>query len=223
MKLFVHDPDSTSPEAVEVSETALIRELVGHHGDLAWLAEAETPLELDITVTEAGLHDGHHVFRGPHRKVEVNLYVAAERRANHSFAPSLRSERILAWGVKHLKLGEVADFELIDRSSSATVDPDRRIGTLTQRAPAALDLELRRTLRDVNIVVNATRYSVAAGPISFAAVVALAYPTPPGPNPEYTVQYRKGPSADPKRSLLEGQHVEAREGMIFNVTATDKS
>ena len=223
MQLFVHDPDTTSPQIIEIAETVLVRELVvGHDGDLVWLAEVEVPLELDVTVVEAGRGHGHHVHRGPHRKVEVNL-VGEGRHAHHRFAPSLRCARIIAWGVEHLQLGKIADVELIDRGSGAVVDPDRQIGTLTRRGHGTLELELRRVRHDVHIVVNATRHTVAAGSISFDAVVALAYPNPPGPNPEYTVQYRKGPSADPKRSLLAGHDVEVREGMIFNVTATDKS
>lgn len=77
--------------------------------------------------------------------------------------------------------------------------------------------------RDVTIIVNATPHRVAAGVITFEAVVALAYPTPPGPNPEYTVAYRKGGPHHPKGTLNEGQSIDVREGMIFNVTATDKS
>lgn len=223
MQLFVHDADTVSPQVLEISETALVRELVvGRDGDLVWRAEVEIPLELDVTVVDAGLSNGHHVHRGPHRKVEVNL-VAEGRHAHHHFAPSLRCARVIAWGVEHLHLGKPADVELVERATGTIVDPDRHIGTLSRRGHSTLELELRRVRHDVHIVVNATRYIVAAGSISFDAVVALAYPTPPGPDPEYTVQYRKGPSADPKRSLLQGHDVEVREGMIFNVTATDKS
>lgn len=52
MQLFVHDPDTTSPQIIEIAETVLVRELVvGHDGDLVWLAEVDVPLELDITVS----------------------------------------------------------------------------------------------------------------------------------------------------------------------------
>lgn len=108
----------------------------------------------------------------------MNL-VAEGRHAHHRFAPSLRCARIITWGgVEHLQLGKIADVELIDRGSGAIVDPDRHIGTLTRRGHGTLELELRRVRHDVHIVVNATRHTVAAGSISFDAVVALAIRPP---------------------------------------------
>jgi hypothetical protein len=77
--------------------------------------------------------------------------------------------------------------------------------------------------RDVTIIVNATRHTVPAGLISFEALAALAFPVPPGPNPEYTVSYRGGDPRHPEGTVVEGQSVKVREGMIFNVTGTDKS
>ena len=55
-------------------------------------------------------------------------------------------------------------------------------------------------------------------------IVKLAFPTPPsGANILYTVSYEDGPKANPQGSLKEGGTVEVKDGMIFNVTATDKS
>lgn len=77
---------------------------------------------------------------------------------------------------------------------------------------------------DFRIIVNAEPKEVAARRLSFAEVVKLAFPAPPsGSNILYTITYRHGPKANREGSLLEGSSVKIRNGMIFNVTATDKS
>jgi len=76
----------------------------------------------------------------------------------------------------------------------------------------------------IAIVVNAQKKEVAETKLTFDEVVKLAYPIPPdGQNIMFTIKYRKGPKANPKGSLLEGQSVRIKDGMIFDVTPTDRS
>lgn len=75
----------------------------------------------------------------------------------------------------------------------------------------------------VTIIVNTREKSVPKGKISFEQVVALAFDTPPtGPNVAFTVLYRRG-QGNHEGSLVPGSTVEVVEGMIFNVSATDRS
>jgi hypothetical protein len=74
------------------------------------------------------------------------------------------------------------------------------------------------------IYVNGQKKVVTTKTVTFAEIVKLAYPTPPtGDNILYTVSYEDGPPANPQGSLMEGETVKVKNGMIFNVTATDKS
>ena len=74
------------------------------------------------------------------------------------------------------------------------------------------------------IYVNGQKKVVTTKTLTFAEIVKLAYPTPPtGENILYTVSYEDGPPANPQGSLKEGGTVKVKNGMIFNVTATDKS
>jgi hypothetical protein len=74
------------------------------------------------------------------------------------------------------------------------------------------------------IYVNGQKKVVTTKTLTFDQVVKLAYPTPPtGQNILYTVSYEDGPPANPQGSLTEGGTVKLKNGMIFNVTATDKS
>lgn len=74
------------------------------------------------------------------------------------------------------------------------------------------------------VIVNGREKKVKGEELSFDQIVKLAFDTPPtGDNVVYTITYRKGPGKHPEGTVLEGKSVEIKDGMIFNVTATDKS
>ena len=86
------------------------------------------------------------------------------------------------------------------------------------------NVEESKREKDFTIVVNAREKVVRSKELSFAAVVALAFETAPhGANTAYTITYRRGEGNKPEGTLVEGQSVKIKDGMIFNVTATDKS
>lgn len=72
------------------------------------------------------------------------------------------------------------------------------------------------------IIVNGREKVVTEKEMSFAEIVALAN-LPTGPNIVFTVTYRRGEGNKPEGTLVEGDTVKIKDGMIFNVTATDKS
>ena len=72
------------------------------------------------------------------------------------------------------------------------------------------------------IVVNGREKVVSTRELSFADIVALAG-LPSGPTIVFTVTYRRGHGEKPEGTLVEGDTVKIKDGMIFNVTATDKS
>ena len=74
------------------------------------------------------------------------------------------------------------------------------------------------------IIVNAEAKEVARNRLSFEDVVKLAFEMPPsGPNILITVDYGMGPPANPQGSLQKGQSVRIKNGIVFDVTATDRS
>ena len=74
------------------------------------------------------------------------------------------------------------------------------------------------------IIVNGRQKVVTPNDLSFADIIALAFDNPPtGPNIVLTVTYRRGEGNKPEGTLVEGETVHIKDGMIFNVTATDKS
>jgi hypothetical protein len=75
----------------------------------------------------------------------------------------------------------------------------------------------------VTVIVNARPKTVPKGKITFDQVVALADGLPKGPQVLYTVLYRKGEDKKPQGSLVAGEDVNVKDGMIFDVSATDQS
>lgn len=78
--------------------------------------------------------------------------------------------------------------------------------------------------KEVKIVVNGEEKETSETRLSFNEVVAIAFPVPPsGENIMFTITYRKGPAANLKGTLTETGSVKVKKGMIFDVTATDRS
>lgn len=79
--------------------------------------------------------------------------------------------------------------------------------------------------KKITIIVNGREKTVPKrDPLTFDEVVALAYDNPPsGPYVCFTITYRRGQGNRPEGTLVEGESVMPKKGMIFNVTATDKS
>lgn len=79
--------------------------------------------------------------------------------------------------------------------------------------------------KNVTIIVNTRGQTVEKNKeISFEEVVSLAYDgnPPTGPYLEFTVMYRRG-EGNKDGSLVAGQTVKVKEGMVFSVSATDRS
>lgn len=73
------------------------------------------------------------------------------------------------------------------------------------------------------IYINTRPHEVESGLITFEQVVELAYPTAPyGDNTGYSVMYEYG-RGDKEGTLVAGQSVKIKQGMRFDVTATDRS
>jgi hypothetical protein len=78
--------------------------------------------------------------------------------------------------------------------------------------------------KEYTIIVNAREKIVTEKELTFSDIVALAFETPPvGDQIVFTVTFRRGHGDKPEGTLVEGESVKIKDGMVFNVTATDKS
>lgn len=77
---------------------------------------------------------------------------------------------------------------------------------------------------EINIIVNGRPKKVKPGSICFEDLVQIAFGNSESPGQiTYTVTYHRGSSVSRRGSLIEGDCVSVIEGMLFNVTQTDKS
>jgi hypothetical protein len=79
-------------------------------------------------------------------------------------------------------------------------------------------------MKDISIVVNGTQKIVQKEDFTFDDIVKLAFENPPyGDNTLFSVTYRRGHGNKPEGILAAGESVKVKDGMIFDVTPTDKS
>lgn len=78
--------------------------------------------------------------------------------------------------------------------------------------------------RAVTIIVNGRKREVTLKELSYAEVLNLAFDgnPPSGPNVVITVTYTKGEDGK-QGTMLPGDTVKVKAGMVFNVKATDRS
>ena len=78
--------------------------------------------------------------------------------------------------------------------------------------------------KTVTIIINGREFEVEKKKISFEEVVSLSFEEySPNENTAYTVSYSKGEDKKPKGQIVAGDNVMVKEGMIFNVSRTNKS
>ncbi len=87
------------------------------------------------------------------------------------------------------------------------------------------DREDERSKRGIEIVINGRPHVVRERSLTFEEIVSLAFDgnPPQGDQICFTVTYRRGHRPSPSASLQPGEKVKVKKGMVFNVTATDKS
>lgn len=73
------------------------------------------------------------------------------------------------------------------------------------------------------IIVNGRAREFSGKEISFAEAVQLANLGSGGDSVVFTVTYKRGQGHKPEGTMVDGDTVKVKDGMIFNVTRTDKS
>ena len=74
------------------------------------------------------------------------------------------------------------------------------------------------------IIVNGHNREVSGKELSFVQVVKVAFEDAVFNDVTvYTITYKRGDGHKPEGTLVEGETVKIKEGMVFNVKRTDKS
>lgn len=139
-------------------------------------------------------------------------------------------ERGYEWGAESISAIDIRlyaqisdDLELVlDKAQDEAIPDDGSVSLATRGVEHVITR--KRPPKPITIRVN-TRPKVVHGTrISWDELLRLAYdPVPSGPLIEFTVQFRKGPEPRVEGSMQAGTVVNIKDGMIFNVSFTDKS
>lgn len=78
---------------------------------------------------------------------------------------------------------------------------------------------------EITIIIDGKQHLWSEKEISYEQVVNLAYNgnPPTGDQVQITVGYHRGHGDKPEGDLEPGQSVKVKNGMVFDVTATDRS
>lgn len=143
---------------------------------------------------------------------------------------AMLNEREILWGDEQISalelrlIGEIPDDEdLYFDSKGDRVIEDDAILSLKPK-----DIERFRSGdpkdQTVDVVLNGEVITVEKGRLSFSDLAQLAFPKLfGGALICFTVSFSRGPKRRREGVLLEGGKVRVVEGMVFNVSATDKS
>ncbi|MEA5020486.1 MAG: multiubiquitin domain-containing protein [Gordonibacter sp.] len=86
------------------------------------------------------------------------------------------------------------------------------------------DENSKKPKKDITVIINGREAVVPHEKITFERIIELAFGSyDPDPAIAYTVGYSKGEDKKPKGVLLKGQSVMVKNGMIFNVSKTNRS
>lgn len=148
MELYIYTAGIEDPILVEVDENRPVRELLtigdGHGAELVMIEEVDEPVDLDITIVEAGIGHRHHVHRGRCRRdlVKVRYNDTKDR----EFHPQATIRRVFDWAtskeVFNLTPEQKAEHVLALPGADHYLDWEVRIGTLAGKGSCEVTLDL---------------------------------------------------------------------------------
>lgn len=138
------------------------------------------------------------------------------------------NEREYVWGAEEISTAEIRQYaripdehELILDSDGDKIIKDSGNVHLTSKGVERI---LSRLPEKVCITVNTREKKVDPGTLSFMELIQLAFPKlTVNSTTEATVNYRKGHDDCPEGTLIKSESIQLKQGMVFHVTATDKS
>jgi hypothetical protein len=143
---------------------------------------------------------------------------------------ALLNEREIVWGGKEISaldlrsIGEIPDDQdlLFDSKGDRVIEDDQVLSLKTRGVERFRSGDPKDEA--VDVILNGEVVTVEKGRLSFSELAKLAFPKLfGGALICFTVSFSRGPKRRREGVLLEGGKIRVVEGMVFNVSATDKS
>ena len=150
LEIYVHIVGCEDPQMVVVASDGRVADVVAAVGSVdadakLWLQDTTDPLDMEISLAEAGIGHRCHVHLGCCDSVKVEVRYHTEPIVRE-FSPGARIRAVFAWatGPKGFKLAETqtAKHGLMVPRGDHLLDPDVHVGSLaaSDRCVVALDL-----------------------------------------------------------------------------------
>ena len=143
---------------------------------------------------------------------------------------ALLNEREIVWGEAEIfatelrRIGEIDDAQdlFLDSEKDRPIPDD---GVVRVHKEGVERIRSRDPEdKEIDIILNGEQVTVENGKLTFSELAKLAFPNLFGKELIcFTVSFTRGPKRRREGVLLEGDKVRVIEGMVFNVSATDKS
>ena len=148
-------------------------------------------------------------------------------RADRTYSFTL-NERGFEWGADEISAEDLRKYGGIPYNHELILDSKRDLpiedADVVRLKSKGVERILSRPAEKICIIINTVEEYVDPGRLTFEQIAKLAFPdTQVTANTEYTVSYRKGPGNMPEGSLIAGESVKLKKGMIFDASETDKS
>ena len=160
IKLFVHINNSQNLKIAEINDDQKIGHLVkdfapesAHHQDFmedveVYLEDQDEDFDKGISVNEAGIKNGDHIFVGRCKKISVNI-IYAGKTFTTSVGPATSMKKLKKLSLDFFAIDAVSGADLLLWFNQVPLDQRQLVGSLTDYPSSGVNLVLA-TKNDVN-------------------------------------------------------------------------
>ena len=146
MEIYVHTAGNEDPELIQIEGSAPVREFLvagdGNGAVLVMLEDVAEPIDLEITIEQAGIRHRDHVHRGRCRRVSTRVRYNGDE--NREFHPAATIRRVFEWATGphgfNLTPEQKAEHVLALPGADHFLDWEVRIGSVV--TPGSCDVVL---------------------------------------------------------------------------------
>ena len=160
VKLFVHMNNSQKYKTAEINADLKVGQLVKEFATTqaenqdfledveVYLEDQDDDLDKGITITEASIKHGDHIFVGRCKKVSVSILYAG-RTFSTSVSPATSIKKLRKLALKHFEIDDLSGADLLLWFNKEPLDNRQLIGSLTDYPSCGVSLVLA-TKNDIN-------------------------------------------------------------------------
>lgn len=150
IEVYIHTEGSTELELIPVNREGRVGDLLetddpAVSDESIWLAEQDEPLDIEVSLADAGITHRCHIHRGCCTSVKARMHYNGLE-LDQSFSPATSIAQVYCWaaGQDGFKLPseEIPRHALVVRGTSEFIDTEVHIGSLANSPRCDVDFDL---------------------------------------------------------------------------------